>query len=462
MDNDSNIEEMAKTPKSALFKLAVPALITLGSIFFVTFMDSVWVSGLGHVEVSAVGLASPVFVLLITIGIGIGTSVNVSLSKSMAEKNILESNSIVKNTLLLIIALSILLPLIILPNLDKVLYVVGVGVSFQSCYDYLSILILFIGIFFFTDTAPFFLRLQGYVKMPLYVTVITCILNVFLDPLFIYTFDLGIQGAAMATVISAGTSALLYIIILIRKKGKYVAIGEYNYDRKRDFSVLKNNLKIAAPIIGQSIVSMLFTILLNRFFVYEGLVYITAYSFAGKILSFITLPLSAFSSSMLSISGFLIGSGQWEKIEPNFKYALFVVEICTIIPCIIFFFGSDIISQALYQTKDMVVINQISLAIKFMSTFYIFQVGALLVDGMFLSIEKPMKSFWIIAIGIVVDLVVLSIMVYRLHIINSVYYVLLIGSLVQIPIYGYIFQKDLVAFLDRKRSEDNASNPESS
>ena len=61
MDNDKKIEEMAKNPKTALFKLAFPAFVSLVSIFFVSFMDSVWVSGLGNVEVTAVGLAGPVF-----------------------------------------------------------------------------------------------------------------------------------------------------------------------------------------------------------------------------------------------------------------------------------------------------------------------------------------------------------------------------------------------------------------
>ena len=452
--SDRNIEEIAKNPKSALFKLAFPAIVSLGSIFFVTFMDSIWVSGLGHVEVSAVGLSSPIFLLLTVIGIGIGNSVNVSLSKSMAEQNVLESNSIVKNTLIMIIALGILVPLIVLPFLDKILYVVGAGVSFEYCYDYLTILILCMGIFFTTDIAPFFLRLQGYIKAPLYITAATCLLNVILDPIMIYTLHLGIKGAAIATVISAGTSAIIYILVIIRKKGKYISVGNIGYDIDRDFNTLKKNLKIAGPIIGQSIMSLIFTILLNRFFIYEGLVYITAYTFSGKIMSFISIPLSAFSSSMLSISGFLIGSHQWEEIRETFRYSLIVVEVCTIIPCLLFFVGSDFLSYTLYQTKDMVVINQISLAIKFLSAFHIFQAGATLVDSMFLSIEKPFKSFIIIFVGIIVDLIVLSIMVYNLHIINSVYYVLLIGSFVQITIYGYMLRKDLDEFLERKRAED--------
>lgn len=458
MDNDKNIEEMAKNPRSALFKLAVPAIVSLGSILFVTFMDSVWVSGLGHLEVSAVGLSSPVFFLLTVIGIGLGTSVNVSLSKAMAAQNVLESNSIVKNTAILIIVLGILIPLLVLPFLDEILYIIGVTVSFDYCYDYLTILISAISVFFIADIAPFFLRLQGYIRTPVVVTIITCILNVILDPILIYTFNLGIKGAAIATVISVATSSTLYIIILIKTRGKYVTVGKISYDMERDLKTLKNNLKIAGPIIGQSIMSLIFSILLNRFFIYEGLVYITAYTFSGKILSFIGLPLSAFSSSMLSISGFLIGTHQWEEIRKNFRFSLLVVELCTVIPCLIFFFGSDAISYALYQTKDMVVINQISLAIKFLSAFNIFQTGALLVDGMFLSIEKPLKSFMIIFIGIVVDLIVLSIMVYQLHIINSVYYVLFVGSLVQIPIYGYIFQKDLKEFLERKKAEDENSS----
>lgn len=462
MDNDKKIEEMAENPKSALFKLAGPAFVSLVSIFFVSFMDSIWVSGLGNQAVTAVGLGGPVFYLLIFIGVGLGTSVNTTLSKSMAAKDVLESHSIVKNTIIIVVILSILIPLMLLPFLGEIIYIVGAGSCFNLCYDYLFILILFIGIFFISDIAPFFLRLQGYIKMPIYITVVTCILNIFLDPLFIYQFNLGIKGAAIATVLSVFASASLYLIILVRTKGKYVGIGDYHYNRERDFKVLKENLKIAGPIIGESILSLFFTIILNRFFVYEGLIYITAYTFAGKILSFITMPASAFSSSMLSISGFLIGSRSWEQIEKNFKYAFFVVEVVTLVPCLVCLFGSDFISFALYQTKDMVVINQISLSIKFLSAFYIFQVGGIMINTMFLSIGRPYKTLVLVIIGVVVDLVALDIMVYHLQIINSVYYVLLVASIAQIPICGYIFQKNLKDFLQTERLKAMDSNMEPS
>lgn len=451
-NNDDKVNEMTENPHSTLFKLAIPSVVSLLCIMVNTFLDSFWVSGLGNIEVSAIGLSSPVFYLLTIIGIGFGTSINVSLSKSLAEQNVLEANSIIKNMIILVIIFSILLPLIILPNLGFILNLINVGETYDACYEYLSILIFFIGIFFAADIIPFFLRLQGYVKIPVYITFVTCILNMILDPIFIYSLHLGLKGAAMATVISVTASAILLYISIYIKRSDYIAVGEYKYNWNRDLEVMKNNLRIAGPIIFQSMAALLFSIILNRFFVYEGLIYITAYSFAGKIFSFVTLPLSAISSSMLTVIGFLIGSGKWDEIIPNFKYAFNVVEICTIIPCVILFLGSDFLSYILYQTKDLLVINQISVSLKFMSAYFIFQAGANLVDTMFLSIEKPGKSFIIIFIGIVLDIIVLSIMEYDLHIINSVYYVLLVGSLVQIPIYAYIFRKDLNKFLDAKRS----------
>lgn len=461
MDNNNDaVNEMAENPRSTLFKLAIPSVVSLLCVLFNTFLDSVWVSGLGNIEVSAVGLTSPIFYLLTIIGMGLGTSINVSLSKSLAEKNVLEANSIVKNMIILVILFSILLPLIILPNLGSILNLIGVGETYDACYEYVSILIFFIGIFYAADIFPFFLRLQGYVKIPVYITFVTCVLNMILDPIFIYSLNLGLKGAAMATVISVAASATLLYIMILYKRSDYVAVGEYKYNWDRDLEVMKKNLRIAGPIFFQSMGSLLFGILLNRFFVYEGLIYITAYSFAGKLLSFVTIPLNAISSSMLTVIGFLIGSGKWDEIKPNFKYALYVVEIFTIVPCVIFFIGSDFLSYFLYQTKDLLVINQISLGIKLLSVFYIFQVGALLIDAMFLSIEKPEKSFIIIFIGIVLDIIVLCIMEYNLHINNSVYYVLLVGSIVQIPVYRYVFRKDLNNFLEKKRSSDENSSVE--
>ena len=457
MSTNENIGDMIENPKATLFKMAIPTFISFGCILLNSFLDSIWVSGLGNIEVTAIGITSFIFYLLITIGTGIGTAVNLSLSKSMAEKDIVESNSIIKNIILVIIVLSILIPLIVLPLLDKILILFCNNQVFDASYSYLSILILFIGFFFVFDIFPFLLRLQGYIKISLYISVITSVLNMILDPIFIYSFKLGIKGAAIATVTSVIIGSILLFVMLYVKRSQYIAIGEYNYNKKRDLKVLKKNLRIAIPVILQAAVSSFFLIIINNFFVYEGLIYITAYSFANKMMAFAFLPLNAFSSAMISVIGFLIGAGHWDDITPNFKYALFVVELFTIIPCVCAFIGSDFLSSMFYQTKDLIVINQISLSIKFLAILNIVQNGCLLVDAMFISIEKPEKSFIVLFIGIIFTIIVICITEYWLHILNSVYYVLIFVSFAQILIYYYMFRKDLNEFLDRKRNGKDCS-----
>ena len=162
MDTNEHIGEMVNNPKTTLFKMAIPTFVSFGCILLNLFIDSVWVSGLGNIEVTAIGISGAIFNLLIIIGTGIGTTVNVSFSKSLAEKDILESNSIVKNIILVIIVLSILIPLIILPLLDKILILFCNNQVFDASYSYLSILICFIGFFFVVDICPFLLKLQGY------------------------------------------------------------------------------------------------------------------------------------------------------------------------------------------------------------------------------------------------------------------------------------------------------------
>ena len=453
MNTNENVAEMVENPRMALFKMAIPTFVSFGCILLNLFFDSIWVSGLGNVEVSVVGITSFIFNLLIIIGTGIGTTVNVSLSKSIAAKDIEESNSLIKNILLVILGLSILIPLIVLPFLDKILALFCTNQIFDASYSYLSILVCFIGFFFVLDILPFLLRLQGYIKIPIVIIVITSGINMVLDPIFIYSFNWGIKGAAMATVCSVIIGSIILFAVLLIKRNEYISIGEYNYNRKRDLKVLKKNIRIGVPVILQSALTTFFSILINNFFLYEGLIYITAYSFANKLLAFALLPLNAFSSAMISVIGFLIGAKHWDDITPNLKYAFFVVEVITIIPSIFAFFGSDFLSYVLYQTKDMLVINQISLSIKFFAILNIVQNACLLVDAMFISIEKPEKSFYLLLIGTVLTFGAMYVMEYWLHIVNSVYYVLIVVSIVQIVIYYYMFRKDLNEFLDRKRNE---------
>lgn len=132
---------------------------------------------------------------------------------------------------------------------------------------------------------------------------------------------------------------------------------------------------------------------------------------------------------------------------PNFKYALLVTEIFTIVPCILLFFGSDFLSTTLYQTKDILVFNQISLSIKFLAIYYVFQAGCVMLDSMFLAIKKPEKSFMLIFVGVIVEVIVLAYMEYSLHIPNSIYYVLIVGAIVQFIVFMLILKRDFKKFL---------------
>ena len=110
-----------------------------------------------------------------------------------------------------------------------------------------------------------------------------------------------------------------------------------------------------------------------------------------------------------------MGSEQYDEMIPNLKYTLLITEIFTIVPCILMFLGSDFLSVTLYQTKDILVYNQISLSIKFLAIYYVFQAVCIILNSMFLAIKKPEKSFMLIFVGIVVEVIVLSYMEYSLR-----------------------------------------------
>ena len=169
--------------------------------------------------------------------------------------------------------------------------------------DYVFILILCIGIFLISDISPFFLRLQRYIKIPVYITILTSVFNMILNPIFIYWIGLGVCGASLATVISALASTLLLMFFLYVKRTKYVSFKGFKFN-KRDFSTIKQVLRFAVPILLQSLLSLIFAMILNRFLLYEGLISITAYSFANRLITFVTIPYTAFSSAMVSVMGF--------------------------------------------------------------------------------------------------------------------------------------------------------------
>ena len=210
-----------------LLKLSVPAVIAFLFHTAFNFVDRLFVSRLGEVELGALGMAFTVQSILITIGSGAGIGTSSLIARLIGAGKKGEANNAAEHSLLVILVLSVLFT-IAGPFLSRPLFVL-LGASEQMLpyiLDYINI-ILYGSLFqFFAMIGNGVLRGEGNTVTPMQVMVIGTLVNIGLDPLLIFGYgpfpEMGVQGAALATVIARAVSCVLLAVSLFGKKNVVV------------------------------------------------------------------------------------------------------------------------------------------------------------------------------------------------------------------------------------------------
>ena len=209
MSKSKNIEMITGDPKRAIRKLAWPMMLSMLLIMLYNIADSIWVAGLGADALAAVGFITPLFMVLIGLGNGIGAGANSLIARNIGAKNIEGANNAGLHAIVLSIIVSVIFTVLIEVFMVPILQFMGAGNTIGYAMDYSYIIFGFLFIFVFSGVASAIFRSEGDMRRATIAIAVTAVMNIVLDPIFIYVLDFGISGAAWATVISATLSCLV-------------------------------------------------------------------------------------------------------------------------------------------------------------------------------------------------------------------------------------------------------------
>lgn len=328
--------------------------------------DGIWVSKLGSVQFAATSFVWPVNFLFISIGMGLsiaGTSILSQLIGANKEK---EANKYTSQLVAISFICSVIFSIIgfiLSPFIIKVMGAEGDLGYYSNIYLRITFLdIPFLFLFYNFNSV---LNAQGNTLMPTILSGISAILNVILDPIFIFTFNMGIAGAAVATIISKAILAIVGIMILFRGKGLIkLTFKNFRFDKK----ILKKIMNVAIPSsLGQSGSALGFMVL-NSFIVSYGNSTMAAFAMVNKITSLVMQPAMGIGAALTAIIGQNLGSNQLARVKEAFiKSIKFTVVISIIGMIIILWLDNPIINFFMQSKDDMEVINQGLVYLKYIS-----------------------------------------------------------------------------------------------
>ena len=351
-----------------IFYFAIPML--LGNVFqmFNMIVDSIIVGNfLGKASVAAVGASFPVLFALISLLMGITAGINIIISQYFGAKDYDAVKRSVDTAYIFLFFASIIIGVTGLLFCRDIFMLLDLPIEVLP-EALLYIRIYMIGIIFmagFQGTNAV-LRGMGDSKTPLYFMIIATVLNIILEMIFIPVMKMGIEGAAIAAVIAQAV-AFIIATFYLNKKHEFIRISfvKIYFDK----NIFYKSLKIGLPSGLQQTFVALGMMALLKIVDSFGTSTIAAYTIAGRIDSFATLPAMNFSMALMTFVGQNLGAGKQERVRKGYLSAQVIMGGISIVMSIMIWLFSSQLMSVFNQDKEVIRIGSNYLLI--VSSFYL-------------------------------------------------------------------------------------------
>ena len=410
----NNVDVMLQNPKRALITMSIPLIISLLITSFYNLIDAFWVSGLGADALAGVGFFTPIFMILVGFGNGLGSGAAFALSKYLGENNKLKADNASVHSILINVIVSLIITILLLVFLNPILNAMGAGQTIGYATDYGIIIILGSVFVIFSNALYGIFRGEGDTTRPMYAMIASAILNMILDPVFIYILNLGVKGAAIATLISSIFVILILLYWFYIKKDTYLKPNKVNFHFKKDIS--KDIVKVGIPASIQLLNNAFFAAVFSALLAYLGSTdSVAVYSTGWRIVTIGTTPLLAIGTALISVIAANYGARNYKNIQIVHRYAMKVsIVIAFVVAFLTNFFAGDVasvfassgssvrIASELTSFLSWIVIYYPTMAVGVAST-YVFQGIGKGLTAMFQTImrETGFTIFFAVLLGVV-------------------------------------------------------------
>ncbi len=301
--------------------------IGLMALFLVDLIDLYFLNLLGETEMAAaVGFSAQLMFYITSISIGFLITISVLVSRRIGAKEIQQAKQIATSTLIIASVVTLFINSFFLWQLVPLLKWLGAeGRTLELSITYSQILLPSSCVIVIGMLASGILRAMGDAKRSMNTTLIAAITNFCLDPLFIFTFDMGIAGAAWATFISR-VLMLFYAMYCVISIYKMLVIPRWKYIKADIFPITKLAIPIVLTNLATPIGSTFVMTEIARF----GAMAVAAYATIGRIIPVAFSVLFSLSSAISPIIGQNFGAKNYARVKETYKNAI-IFTICTVI-----------------------------------------------------------------------------------------------------------------------------------
>lgn len=322
--------------RSLLIKYAMPGIIAMTAMSLYNMVDSIFIGhGVGALALSGLTVAKPFMDICAAFGTLVGVGASSLVAIKLGEKDYRSANDVLANVILLNIMLGALVMAVGLFWLDPILYAFGASdATITYAREYMEIILLgniLTHIYYGLNSM---LRSIGHPRISMYATILAVVLNIILDPIFIFVFDMGVRGAALATIISQLVSVIIEIIIFLNPKEViYFHRGIWRLKRDITFRALGIG---TAPFLMHIAACIVVIVLNNQLKRYGGDMDIATFGITNRFIFFFVMIVMGIQQGMQPIVGYNYGAQLYTRMIRAFKLAVYCA---TCVMSFLFLFG---------------------------------------------------------------------------------------------------------------------------
>ena len=344
----------------ALLAMGIPAMIGMLVNAFYSLVDAYFVGGLGESQMGAISVVYPLGQVVVGLGLLFGNGAASYISRLLGRGDKENANKVASTALYSSISVGAVIIIISMMFLHPILKLLGATDSILPfAATYASIYIVSCIFNVFNVTMNNIVTSEGAAETTMCALLTGAVLNIALDPLFIYVFDLGVAGAAIATAISQVVSTCVYLTYIFRKKSVF-------HFRVKDCTYTKETIseifKIGIPTLVFQILTSVSISLINNAAGDYGDSAIAGMGVVTRLISMGSLSVFGFIKGFQPIAGYSYGAKKFDRLREAIKTSiLWSTVFCVIFGVILALFPAVIVSQFTKGDAEMIRIGAASL-----------------------------------------------------------------------------------------------------
>jgi putative MATE family efflux protein len=309
--------------RKLLLRYALPGIIAMTAMSLYNMVDSIFIGhGVGAMALSGLTVAKPFMDICAAFGTLVGVGASSLVAIKLGQKDYRSANDVLANVVILNMLLGSLIMAVGLYWLDPILYAFGASAeTIVYAREYMEIILwgnILTHIYFGLNSM---LRSMGHPKISMYATILAVALNLVLDPIFIFALDMGVRGAALATIVSQLVSVFVELIIFLNPK-EVIHFHRHMWRIRKDITMRALSIGLA-PFLMHLAACFVVIVLNNQLLRYGDDMSIATFGITNRFIFFFVMIVMGIQQGMQPIVGYNYGSKQYDRMVRAFKLAVY-------------------------------------------------------------------------------------------------------------------------------------------